>query len=70
MFKKEDKMITEDMIVKTKELMKKHLPNSERYQTHKFAKEYLKLYLKAKDKVKNKKILYNRDTQTTSYKNR
>lgn len=48
-------MITEDMIVRTKKLMKKHLPNSEKYQTHKFAKEYLKLYLKAKDKVQNKK---------------
>ena len=48
-------MISEDMIVKTKKLIKKHLSNSEEYQTHKFAKEYLKLYLKAKDKVENKK---------------
>jgi hypothetical protein len=55
MFKKEDKMITEDVIVRTKKLMKKHLPNSEKYQTHKFAKEYLELYLKVKDKVKKNK---------------
>lgn len=48
-------MITKDMIKKTKKLMQKHLPNSDKFQTDEFAKSYLEIFLKAKEKVEKRK---------------
>ena len=49
-------MITKDMIKKTKKLMQKHLPNSNKFQTDEFAKSYLEIFLKAKEKVEKRKV--------------
>ena len=48
-------MITKDMIKKTKKLMQKHLPNSDKFQTDQFAKSYLEIFLKAKKKVEKER---------------
>jgi len=49
-------MITKDMIKKTKELMQKHLPDSDKkFQTDEFVKSYLEIFLKAKEKVEKER---------------
>jgi len=47
-------MITKKMVNKTKKLIKKHIPDSKQYQTDEFAKAYLEMFLKVKQKFDKK----------------
>ncbi len=48
-------VITKEMVDKTIKLMQKHLPNSKEFQNEKFAKVYLKEFIKFKNKSKKER---------------
>lgn len=51
----EKMVITKEIVDKTIKLMQKHLPNSKEFQNEKFAKVYLKEFIKFKNKSKKER---------------